>query len=174
MGSKKTIPNQNLKMYFLATICLLNFLTVRGTDDKDKTFQQKYAEKFAKDADLTNDTAYETCQTNYKTKTYTDKTKWDENSTTKAAELKKNCFKQEELVCEATNDKVKKFIAGLKGDEKAYCTDSQRAAVLECKAMLIGNKDCKADCDKLSTASSASSLTTTVLLALTAFAFVSM
>merc|ERR1712098_453340 len=147
-----------------------------GTDE-GKTVQEKYDEYMNKAPTaltLKDDDAFKTCQTNYE-KNYTDKTEWDKNDVKKTA-LKKKCFAYEDEVCVFTNEKTTKFIAEgkFKGDEKQYCTDIQKSAVLACKAALIGNKDCKADCDKLSTASSASSLTTTVLLALSAFAFVSM
>jgi hypothetical protein len=155
-------------MYLLATICLLNFLTVRGTEHTVATTAlENYAgeqTKVKKNAEFT------TCQTNYETK-YKD-AKWEQKDIDKT-QLKDECYVQEDNVCVATNKSMTKYLEGLKDQAKDVCTIKQNAEVIECKAKLVGNKDCKADCAKLSP-SSASSLTTTALLAMTTLAFVSM
>jgi hypothetical protein len=155
-------------MYFLASICLLNFLTVRGTDE-EKTPYQKFNAKMSEElgesfARVKNTDAYKKCQEEYKKKY--------ENITWKPKPvfLKDECFLQEDNICVATNDKTTNFGEKLEGLNKELYLGTRKEYATACRTMKIGNDNCKADCEKIS---SASTVTTTVLFALSALAFLS-
>merc|ERR1712034_42807 len=94
---------------------------------------------------------------------------WDENKI-KAAKLQGICEGLEQSICGTSNPISKKYVEELKGDEKEIAVGTLKIAKETCKTALIGNDNCKADCEKLS---SASTVTTTVLFALSALAFLS-
>jgi len=158
-------------MYFLASICLLNFLTVRGIDE-EKIPAIKVIERHAKIATkVIVDPAYVQCVKDAEKK-YKD-TKWSEDTIVDEAWLAQ-CVVLESSICVAENHLMKTFDEELEGLDKEIRAKGKKIDFLSCEAGKIGNPNCKPECEKLSSeGSSASTVTTTVLFALSALAFLS-